>query len=93
MAEITVFPITCLYWIQLEQTLKESITITDNRSGESIEIPITDGGVDSSSWTGLLPGIWFKDEGFAATAVTNSEITYIDGAAAVSYTHLRAHET
>ncbi|MEE2682348.1 MAG: citrate synthase [Actinomycetota bacterium] len=61
--------------------MKESITITDNRSGESIEIPITDGGVDSGSWTGLLPGIWFKDEGFAATAVTNSEITYIDGAA------------
>tara|TARA_Y100000589_G_C27186789_1_gene643041 strand:+ start:1630 stop:2898 length:1269 start_codon:yes stop_codon:yes gene_type:complete len=61
--------------------LKESITITDNRSGESIEIPIEHGGVDSGPWTKFLPGIWFKDEGFAATAVTNSSITYIDGGA------------
>jgi|TARA_B100001094_G_scaffold331433_1_gene399694 citrate synthase len=61
--------------------LKESITITDNRSGESIEIPIEDGGVDSGPWTKFLPGLWFKDEGFAATAVTNSSITYIDGGA------------
>ena len=61
--------------------MKESITITDNRSGESIEIPIEDGGVDSGPWTKFLPGIWFKDEGFAATAVTNSSITYIDGGA------------
>ena len=61
--------------------MKESITITDNRSGESIEISIEDGGVDSGPWTKLLPGIWFKDEGFAATAVTNSSITYIDGGA------------
>jgi len=64
--------------INLEQTLEESITITDNRSGESFTIPIVDGGVDSGSWTKMLPGLWFKDEGFAATAVTNSEITYID---------------
>ena len=61
--------------------MKESITITDNRSGESIEIPIDHGGVDSGPWTKFLPGIWFKDEGFAATAVTNSSITYIDGGA------------
>ena len=65
----------------LEHSLSDSITITDNRSGESIEIPIVDGGIDSSSWTKLLPGLWFKDEGFAATAVTNSSITFIDGAA------------
>ena len=61
--------------------MSESITVTDNRSGESVEIPIVHGGVDSSAWTKLLPGLWFKDEGFAATAVTNSSITFIDGAA------------
>ena len=65
----------------LEHPLSDSITITDNRSGESVEIPIVDGGVDSGPWTNLLPGLWFKDEGFAATAVTNSSITFIDGAA------------
>ena len=67
--------------INLERILEESITITDNRSGESFEIPIVDGGVDSGAWTKMLPGLWFKDEGFAATAVTNSKITYIDGGA------------
>lgn len=65
----------------MERTLPDSITILDNRSGESIEIPIVDGGVDSGPWTKFLPGLWFKDEGFAATAVTNSSITYIDGGA------------
>jgi hypothetical protein len=28
----------------------ESITITDNRTGESVEIPIVDGGVDAAAW-------------------------------------------
>jgi citrate synthase len=61
----------------------ESITITDNRTGESVEIPIVDGGVESSEWAKLLPGIWFKDEGLATTAMTNSAITYIDGDAGI----------
>jgi citrate synthase len=57
----------------------ESITITDNRSGETIEIPIVDGGVAAEEWRKLLPGIWFHDEGFMTTAVTESAITFIDG--------------
>jgi citrate synthase len=61
----------------------ESITITDNRSGESIEIPIVDGGVAAAEWSKLLPGIWFHDPGFMTTAVTESAITYIDGDAGI----------
>jgi citrate synthase len=61
----------------------ESITITDNRTGETVEIPIVDGGVESSEWAKLLPGVWFKDEGLATTAMTNSAITFIDGDAGV----------
>jgi citrate synthase len=57
----------------------ESITITDNRSGESIEIPIVDGGVSASEWAKLLPGVWFYDPGFMTTAAAESAITYIDG--------------
>jgi len=57
----------------------ESITITDNRSGESIDIPIVNGGVESSEWRKLLPGIWFSDPGIATTAATSSAITYLDG--------------
>ena len=44
--------------------MAESITITDNRTGESVEIPIEHGGVSSGPWTKLLPGIWFEDEAY-----------------------------
>jgi len=58
----------------------ESITITDNRTGQSLEVPIKDGGVAASEWSKLLPGIWFFDPGFLSTADAASSITYIDGA-------------
>jgi citrate synthase len=61
----------------------QSITVTDNRSGESREIPIVDGGVAASEWSKLLPGIWFYDPGFMTTALTESSITYIDGDAGI----------
>jgi citrate synthase len=57
----------------------ESITITDNRSGESLEIPIENGGVSAAQWSKLLPGIWFYDPGFVSTAACESSITYLDG--------------
>jgi citrate synthase len=61
----------------------QSITVTDNRTGESREIPITDGGVAASEWSKLLPGVWFYDPGFMSTAMTESAITYIDGDAGI----------
>jgi citrate synthase len=61
----------------------ESITITDNRTGESVEVPIADGGVDASAWRKLLPNIWFYDEAFMTTAATKSAITEIDGDAGI----------
>jgi citrate synthase len=57
----------------------DSITITDNRSGESVEIPIVDGGVDSTAWRKLLPGVWFSDPALMTTAFTSSSITELDG--------------
>ncbi|MGC2167872.1 MAG: citrate/2-methylcitrate synthase [Acidimicrobiales bacterium] len=63
--------------------MTQSITVTDNRSGESREIPIVDGGVAASEWSKLLPGIWFYDPGFMTTALTESSITYIDGDAGI----------
>ena len=59
--------------------MAESITITDNRTGESIEIPIVNGGVDSGPWSKLLPGIWFSDPSFGTTAAASSAITELDG--------------
>jgi citrate synthase len=61
----------------------ESITITDNRTGESVEIPISEGGVDASAWRKLLPNVWFYDEAFMTTACTRSAITEIDGDAGI----------
>jgi len=57
----------------------ESITVTDNRTGESFEMPIEDGGVDSNPWRANLPGLWFTDPGFTTTASCVSSITDIKG--------------
>lgn len=59
--------------------MPESITITDNRSGRSIEIPISNGGVAAAEWSKLLPGVWFFDPAYMSTAACESEVTYLDG--------------
>jgi citrate synthase len=61
----------------------ESITVTDNRTGETREIPIRNGGVAANEWAKLLPGVWFYDPGFMTTAMSESAITYIDGDAGI----------
>jgi citrate synthase len=61
----------------------ESITITDNRSGEQIEIPIINGGVASTEWAKLLPNVWFYDPSFGTTAAASSAITELDGEAGI----------
>ena len=38
------------------EVVVESVTITDNRSGQAIEIPIVDGGISAEEWSKLLPG-------------------------------------
>ncbi len=63
--------------------MAESITITDNRNGESIEIPLVNGGVAAEEWSKLLPGVWFFDPGFMSTAACESGITYLDGDAGI----------
>lgn len=63
--------------------MPESVTITDNRSGESLEIPIVNGGIDAGQWRKLMGNIWFADPGFMQTAATESAITELDGDAGV----------
>ena len=60
--------------------MTESVTITDNRTGESVEIPIENGGIDGKAFAKHMPGVWFFDPGFGATASTSSAITDLDGA-------------
>ncbi|MGH9082811.1 MAG: citrate synthase [Acidimicrobiales bacterium] len=63
--------------------MTESITITDNRTGESIEIPIANGGVAAADWSKVLPGVWFYDPGFMSTAPCQSAVTFLDGEAGI----------
>ena len=63
--------------------MPESVTITDNRNGQSVEIPIENGGISASAWSKLLPGIWFYDPGFTSTAACQSAITFLDGEAGI----------
>ena len=58
----------------------ESITITDNRTGESIEVPIVNGGVDATEWRKLLPGRLVLRPGVHDDrGVASSAITELDG--------------
>ncbi|HVN51381.1 MAG TPA: citrate/2-methylcitrate synthase, partial [Acidimicrobiales bacterium] len=63
--------------------MAESVTITDNRTGESIEIPILNGGIDAGDWSKLLPGVWFYDPAFSTTAAATSAVTELDGDAGI----------
>ena len=59
--------------------MAESITITDNRTGESLEIPFENGGIPATQWGKLLPGVWFYDPVYVSTAACESSITFLDG--------------
>ena len=51
--------------------------------GESIEIPIVDGGISATDLKKLLGNTWFYDPGYTQTAATSSAITEIDGDAGI----------
>lgn len=59
--------------------MAETVSITDNRTGKTVEIPIQDGAVDAKEWAKLMPGTWFLDPGFSVTASTESKITELQG--------------
>ena len=61
------------------QVSEESITITDNRTGESTTVPIEHGVFSSQAVRNLDKGLWFYDPAYLSTANCSSSITYIDG--------------
>src|SRR5262249_34482717 len=67
---------------------RQSVTITDNRSGRSFELPIMDGTMGPSVIDVRRlygdHGLFTYDPGFTSTASCESKITYIDGEAGVS---------
>ena len=66
----------------------ESLTVTDNRTGKTYELPITDGTVRGMDLRQIKVseddfGLMSYDPAFTNTASCRSAITYIDGAAGV----------
>jgi citrate synthase len=63
---------------------KDSLTVVDNRTGQSYELPIVDGTIRAMDLRKIRAGeddfgLMSYDPGFANTAPTKSAITYIDG--------------
>jgi citrate synthase len=70
------------------RTIRDTLTVIDNRTGRSFELPIADGAVRASDLIrpiALDGGGWLAvyDPGLANTAVCRSAITYVDGEAGV----------
>lgn len=68
-------------------TDNQTLTVTDNRTGEQYELAITDGTIRAADLqqigTGETPGLALYDPGFTNTASCRSSVTYIDGDAGV----------
>src|SRR5687767_1409834 len=63
---------------------KDTLTITDNRTGKSYEVPITDGTIKALDLRNIKVdeddfGMMTHDPGFLNTSSCRSSITYIDG--------------
>src|SRR5690349_1846377 len=69
-------------------TASDSLTITDNRTGKSYEVPIEDGTVRATALRNIKVneddfGVMTYDPAFMNTASCRSAITYIDGDAGI----------
>jgi len=59
--------------------MPDTFTITDNRTGKSVEVPIVDGGISSKGLRELDPAMYVYDPAYMQTAACRSAITFIDG--------------
>jgi citrate synthase len=69
-------------------TAKDSLTVTDNRTGETYEMEISDGTVKAMDFRSIKVseddfGLMTYDPAFTNTASCRSDITYIDGEAGI----------
>src|SRR5919112_4886085 len=69
-------------------TSQDSLSVTDNRTGETYEVEVKDGTVKAMDFRGIKVdeddfGLMTYDPAFTNTAHCRSDITYIDGAAGV----------
>jgi citrate synthase len=66
----------------------DTLTVTDNRTGETYEVPVTDGTVKAMDFRQMKVdeddfGLMTYDPAYTNTASCRSEITYIDGEAGI----------
>jgi citrate synthase len=61
----------------------ETITITDDRTGKTVTVPLTDGVFPSSALRELDPDLRMYDPAYLSTAACKSSITYLDGDAGI----------
>lgn len=59
--------------------MPETITITDDRTGKTVTVPIEGGVFPSSALRELDPSLYMYDPAYMSTAATQSAITYLDG--------------
>jgi citrate synthase len=57
----------------------DTITITDDRTGKSVTVPLTDGAFPSVALRELDPDLRLYDPAYLSTAACVSSITYLDG--------------
>ena len=63
--------------------MPDTITITDDRTGKTVTVPIEGGVFPSSALRELDPTLFMYDPAFMSTASCKSEITYLDGGAGI----------
>jgi citrate synthase len=61
----------------------DTITITDDRTGKTVTVPITNGVFPASAVRELDPSLFIYDPAFMQTAACKSAITYLDGDAGI----------
>lgn len=59
--------------------MPDTITITDDRTGKTVTVPITDGVFPASAVRELDPSLFIYDPAYMQTAACKSTITYLDG--------------
>ena len=63
--------------------MPDTITITDDRTGKTVTVPITDGIIPSSAFRELDRNLFVYDPAFLSTASCKSQITFLDGDAGI----------
>ncbi|MFM2183537.1 MAG: citrate synthase, partial [Actinomycetota bacterium] len=63
--------------------MPDTITITDDRTGKTVTVPIEGGVIPAAALRDLDPGLFVYDPAYMQTAACRSSITYLDGEAGI----------